>query len=231
MGPPNGFALRYYEEGIDEIIFMDTVASLYGRNNLAEIVRATAKDVFIPMTVGGGIRSVEDAALLLRSGADKIALNTAAVREPSLITRISERFGAQCVVLSVEAKRVAESRWEAYTENGRERTGLDVMEWVTKAVKLGVGEILLTSVDQEGTRKGFDVELTRRVSERVSVPVIASGGLGNLHHLLEIVNSGHADAVAVADALHYRRLTIGEIKQYASENRLDMSQRNSIGLS
>jgi len=217
MGDPQAFALRYYEAGADELVYMDIVASLYGRNNLSDIIRRTADQVYIPITVGGGIRSVDDARLLLRSGADKVAINTAAIARPELVTEVSRRFGSQAMVLSVEAKQVAPGQWEAYTDNGRERTGLDVIEWVKRGVELGAGEILLTSVDREGTRKGFDIDLVRRVSRAVPVPVIASGGMGTLAHFIEAAQEGEADAVAMADVLHYQRMTIPEIRAAARE--------------
>ena len=215
MGSPNEHALRYYLQGADELIYMDCVASLYGRNHLGDIVRAAAKDIFVPMTVGGGIRSVGDATEILRAGADKVAVNTAAVTDPKLITAIAQRFGSQCMVLSIEAKQVGAENWEVYTDNGRERTGLDVIEWVKKGVAMGAGEILLTSVDREGTRKGFDIALVKAVSAEVAVPVIASGGMGKPEDLLEVVNEGGADAVAMADILHYKRAEIGNIRAVA----------------
>ncbi|WP_432240587.1 imidazole glycerol phosphate synthase subunit HisF [Herbaspirillum robiniae] len=212
MGDPQEFALRYYQAGADELIYMDVVASLYGRNNLSEIIRRAADQIYIPITVGGGIRSIDDARHMLRSGADKVAINTAAVGRPELLTEVSRKFGSQAVVLSIEAKQIAPGKWEAYTDNGRERTGLDVVEWAQRGVKLGAGEILLTSVDREGTRKGFDTDLVRQVSAAVSVPVIASGGMGSTDDLLSIVKSGHADAVAMADVLHYKRLELPDIR-------------------
>lgn len=224
IGSPNEFARRYYEQGADELIYMDTVASLYGRNNLGDIVRDAAQNVFIPLTVGGGIRSVEDATKLLRDGADKVAVNTAAVANPQLIADIARRFGSQCMVLSIEAKRIAPGRWEVYTDNGRERTGLDVVEWVRKGVDLGAGEVLLTSVDREGTRRGFDVELIERVTSVVSSPVIASGGMGVPEHAVEAVQVGHADAVAMADILHYGRATIGDIRHVAQRSGIELRE-------
>jgi cyclase len=215
IGSPNEYALRYYQQGVDELIYMDVVASLYGRNNLGDIVQAVAKDVFVPLTVGGGIRTVEDAAHLLRCGADKVALNTAAVANPSLITEIARRFGSQCVVLSVEARQISPGKWEVYTDNGREKTGLDVIDWIKKGIKLGAGEVLLTSVDREGTRKGFDVELVRSVSQVSTVPVIASGGMGMPEDLLAVVQQGGADAIAMADILHYGRAAIADISKVA----------------
>lgn len=215
IGSPNEHALRYYQQGADELIYMDCVASLYGRNNLGDIVQRAAQDVFVPMTVGGGIRSVDDATQLLRCGADKVAVNTAAVANPTLITEIARRFGSQCMVLSIEAKQIGPDCWEAYTDNGRERSGLNVIDWVKRGVDLGAGEVLLTSIDREGTRKGFDVALVRAVTQAVAVPVIASGGLGNPEDLIDVVREGHADAVAMADILHYKRATIGDIRQAA----------------
>ncbi|MES2715832.1 MAG: imidazole glycerol phosphate synthase cyclase subunit [Pseudomonadota bacterium] len=215
IGAPNDFARRYYAQGADELIYIDCVASLYGRNSLGDIVQRAAQDVFIPMTVGGGVRSVDDATHLLRCGADKVAVNTAAVAQPQLISDIARRFGSQCMVLSVEAKRIGPDRWEAFTDNGREDTGLDVIEWVKRGVALGAGEVLLTSVDQEGTRKGFDVALVRAVTAEVSVPVIASGGMGHTDHLVDVVQRGHADAVAMADILHYGRATMADIRRAA----------------
>ncbi|MEW5772890.1 MAG: imidazole glycerol phosphate synthase cyclase subunit [Thermodesulfobacteriota bacterium] len=213
VGDPHLYAKRYYEEGIDEIIFMDAVASLYGRNSLKEIVRATAAELFIPMTVGGGIRSVDDVRDMLRCGADKVAINTAAVARPELITEVAQRFGSQCMVLQVDAKRTPRGGWEAYTDGGREHTGLEVIEWVRRGVELGAGEILLTSVDCEGARKGFDLELTRAVADSVSVPVIACGGCGEDGHISDVVHVGHADAVAVAGALHFGRVSVAAMRQ------------------
>lgn len=215
IGDPQDYAVKYYEAGADELVYMDVVASLYGRNNLSDIISHAAKNVFVPITVGGGIRSVDDVRHILRSGADKIAINTAAIAQPELISKVSKRFGSQCMVLSVEAKKKPDGSWEAYTDNGRERTGLDVVQWVQRAVELGAGEILLTSVDQEGTRKGFDVELIHSVSSVVPVPVIASGGMGNVQHMVDAVRDGRADAIAMADILHYDRMSLKEIREAA----------------
>ena len=217
IGSPTEHSQRYYQQGADELIYMDCVASLYGRNSLHEIVEQAARDVFIPLTVGGGIRSTDDATRLLRCGADKVAVNTAAVANPTLISDIARRFGSQCMVLSIEAKQIGPDRWEAYTDNGRERTGLDVIEWVKRGVALGAGEILLTSVDKEGTRKGFDLPLLHAVTGEIGVPVIASGGMGRPEHLVDAVQQGQADAVAMADILHYGRATIGDIRAAARE--------------
>lgn len=215
IGDPNEYARRYYEAGADELIYMDVVASLYDRNSLADIVERTSRDVFIPITVGGGVRSVDDARRLLRAGADKVAINTAAVKRPGLITEMARTFGSQCMVLSVEAKRSGSGNWEVYTDNGREHTGLDVIQWARRSAELGAGEILLTSVDQEGTRKGFDVDLVHAVTEAVGIPVIASGGLGSFGHLQQVVEQGGADAVAMADVLHYGRMALPDIRRHA----------------
>jgi cyclase len=215
IGDPQDHARAYYAAGADEIIYMDIVASLYNRNSLSEIVRHTAERVFIPITVGGGIRSLADTENALRAGADKVAINTAAVARPELLNEVAKRFGSQCMVLSIEAKHRPGGGWEAYTDNGREHTGLDVVQWAKRAVDLGAGEILLTSVDREGTRKGFDIELTRAVSDAVSVPVIASGGMGTVAHLIEVVREGHADAVAMADILHYKRSSFADLRSAA----------------
>lgn len=225
IGDPRQYALKYYEQGADEFIYMDCVASLYGRNNLAEIVRHTSEDAFIPMTVGGGIRSVSDVETLLRVGADKVAVNTAAVARPELITEIATRFGSQCMVVSIEAKNTRPGEWEAYTDNGREKTGLDVVEWAKRCEALGAGEILLTSIDREGTRKGFEIDLIAAVSTTVSIPVIASGGMGNVQHLVDAVKTGKADAVAMADILHYNRMTIHEIRKEARLHGIEVGTR------
>jgi len=222
IGSPNEHALRYYKQGADELIYMDCVASLYGRNSLADIVRTTAQDIFIPITVGGGIRSVEDATNLLRSGADKVAVNTAAVENPKLISEIAQRFGSQCMVLSIEAKQIGDEQWEVFTDNGRERTGKDVVEWAKQGVALGAGEILLTSVDREGTRKGFDLPLIRAVTQEVTVPVIASGGMGQSEDMIEAINNGEADAVAMADILHYNRASVNDIRSAAKAAGLEV---------
>lgn len=224
VGDPQEYARRYYEAGADELVYMDIVASLYGRNSLTEIIKRAAQDIFIPMTVGGGVRSVDDAKQLLRAGADKVAINTAAIGRPELITEVSRRFGSQCMVLSIEAKRVAENKWEAYTDNGRERTGLDVLEWAQRGCELGAGEIMLTSVDQEGTRKGFDVALVKAVAGSVPIPVIASGGMGAPEHLVQVVREGKADAVAMADVLHYNRLGLSQIRAAAQAAHIPVRQ-------
>lgn len=222
MGDPQAFARRYYEQGADELLYVDVVASLYGRNSLHNIIERAAHDVFIPLTVAGGIRSVDDVRNILRAGADKIGINTAATKRPELIREVARKFGSQCMVLSIEAKRTAPGCWEVYTDNGRERTGMDVVTWAQRGVELGAGEILLTSVDCEGTREGFDVDLVAAVSKVVPVPVIASGGMGNLDDVAKVVQGGLADAVAMADMLHYGRTTIGAIRAAARTASLEV---------
>lgn len=221
VGDPHEFALRYYAQGADELVFMDIVASLYQRNNLTDIIKRAADQVYVPITVGGGIRSLADVSTMLHSGADKVAINTAAIARPQLITEVAHRFGAQCMVLGIEAKRVAPGRWEAYTDNGREKTGRDVVQWVCEAVERGAGEVLLTSVDQEGTRKGFDMPLLQAVCATVNVPVIASGGYGQATDLLAAAQAG-VSAVAIADALHWGRASLPEIKQGAAAQGLEV---------
>lgn len=222
IGNPNEYAQLYYSQGADELIYMDAVASLYGRNNLSDIVKTTAQNVFIPITVGGGIRSIDDVKQILRCGADKVAINTAATKNPSLLTDVARRFGSQCVVLSIEAMQKTDGRWEVMTDNGREHTGVDVVDWARNGQEFGAGEILLTSIDREGTRKGFDLALIREVSQAVSIPVIASGGMGKLEDLSAAVKEGKADAVAMADVLHYKRLGFPEIRSYALEQDIEV---------
>lgn len=222
IGDPQEFARRYYEHGADELLYVDVVASLYGRNSLHDVVRRAAQDVFVPLTVTGGLRSVDDVREMLRAGADKVGINTAATKRPELMREAALKFGSQCIVLSIEAKRVAPGRWEAYTDNGREPTGLDVVEWAQRAVELGAGEILLTSIDQEGTREGFDLALITAVSSVVSVPVIASGGMGSAQDAVLAIREGRADAVAMADILHYNRTTLVDIRADVRTAGIDM---------
>ena len=224
LGKPNDFALKYYDEGIDELIFIDSVASLYGRNNLYEIIFEASKNIFIPLTVGGGIRTLDDVKKAFNAGADKITVNTAAVENPNLINSISEKFGSQSLVLSVEAKKIKHGCWEVFTNNGREETGINVIDWVTNAEVRGIGEILLTSVDMEGTRKGFDYELLQKVTKVVQVPVIASGGFGSPDHMIKAFSDCSIDAIAIADALHFNRYKVEELKNIAKSNDLNNSK-------
>lgn len=221
IGDPNEFARKYYHDGADEIIYLDIVATLYGRNKLVDIVKQTAKDIFVPMTVGGGVRSILDVEELLNAGADKIAINSAAVRNPVLISDIAKRFGSQCMVISIEAKQRSDDFWEVMIESGREKTNMCALEWVKKAEDYGAGEVLLTSIDKEGTMKGFDINLCCKISSKVSVPVIASGGFGTIEDLINLVKNTDIDGVAIASQLHYQRETLNRIKRASKEHGLN----------
>jgi cyclase len=203
LGKPERFARYYYENGADELIYMDAVASLYGRNSLLEIVERTAREIFIPLTVGGGLRSVDDIRAVLRAGADKVSLNTAAIANPELIRQASRAFGSSTIVVSIEAIRKPDGSYEAYVDYGRQATGVDAFKWALKAVELGAGELMVTSINNEGTGKGFDLELTQRIAEGVPIPVIAGGGAGKVEHVHEVIARGHVDAVGLASILHY----------------------------
>jgi len=213
-GDPVELASCYDNEVADELVFLDITASSDQRNTMVDVVRHTAAEVFIPFTVGGGIRSVEDIRKMLQAGADKVSLNTAAVNNPGLIAEGAGRFGRQCIVLAVDARQVGAEKWEVYTHGGRTPTGLDVLTWIQQAVELGAGEILLTSMDKDGTKDGYDIPLTSRVSELVSVPVIASGGAGELEHFYEVLTVGKADAVLAASVFHYGQFTVRQVKEY-----------------
>lgn len=214
IGSPNEFARKYYEDGADELVFIDNVASLYERESLIDIIRKTTENVFIPITVGGGIRTLEDVERVLRNGADKIAINSAAVKSPKIISEMANKFGSQCIVLSIEAKK-KNNWWEVYTDNGREPSGIDVIDWAKQGIELGVGEIFLTSVDQDGTKKGFDIMLINSITKFSNVPVIASGGMGSVNHFVEAISIGKADAVSMGSVLHYKLNTISEIRKIA----------------
>ena len=216
-GDPVEAAGRYGEEGADEITFLDITASHEKRKTMIDVVERTAGEVFVPLTVGGGIRTVEDVRELLLAGADKVAVNTAAVADPGFVSRAAGRFGSQCVVVAIDARRSG-GGWEVFTHGGRKPAGLDALEWARGAEDLGAGEILLTSMDRDGTEDGYDLELTAAVSSAVGIPVIASGGAGRLEHLLEAVEEGKADAVLCASIFHYGKHSIGEAKEFLSEN-------------
>ncbi|OHC76209.1 MAG: imidazole glycerol phosphate synthase subunit HisF [Rhodospirillales bacterium RIFCSPLOWO2_12_FULL_58_28] len=203
LGKPEAFARRYYESGADELIYVDAVASLYGRNSLHDIIKRTAREIFIPLTVGGGIRSLDDIKDVLRAGADKVAINTAAVKRPDLIKEASRKFGSSTIVVSIEAIRLADGRYEAFTDFGRESSGVDAVGWALRAVELGAGELLVTSIANDGAGHGYDIELIRRIAEAVPVPVIAGGGAGNKEHVRQVIAEGEADAVSIASLLHY----------------------------
>lgn len=214
-GDPVEIAAAYDKAGADEVVFLDITASSDGRKTVVDMVREVAKKVFIPFTVGGGIRTVEDFREILREGADKVAVNSAAIKRPELIKEAAEKFGNQCVVVAIDAKRRADgSGWNIYLNGGRVDTGIDAIEWAKKAESLGAGEILLTSMDCDGTKNGYDIELTRQVSEAVSIPVIASGGAGSLEHFSDAVIEGKADAVLAASLFHFKELEINEVKKY-----------------
>lgn len=211
VGNPNEMAKSYYAAGADEIVFIDCVASLYDRNNLFSVIRKAAEEVFIPITLGGGLRSVADVENALDCGADKVALNTAAVRDPRLISEVARRYGSQCVVASIQAKRI-KGGWEAYIESGREKTGLSVLEWAKRVEEFGAGEILLTSVDQEGTRLGFDIPLIAAVNEAVNIPVTACGGYGMPSHIADLVKRTKPSAICLASVLHYKHASVADVK-------------------
>jgi imidazole glycerol-phosphate synthase subunit HisF len=212
-GDPVENAKAYDEQAADEITFLDITASYEKRDILIDIVRRTAEEIFIPLTVGGGVRRMEDIRRLLKAGADKVSVNTAAVKNPSFVEKASKRFGSQCIVVAIDAKRKGEN-WEVYTHGGRIPTGIDAIEWAKKMEEMGAGEILLTSMDRDGTKDGYDIELTRTISEGVGIPVIASGGVGNLEHLYDGLVLGKASAVLAASIFHYREYTISQVKAY-----------------
>ena len=214
VGDPEALATKYYGDGADEIIYIDIVASLYGRNNLTEIVKGASKHIFVPLITGGGIRSLEDINKLLHAGADKVAINSWLIKKPHFIDKAVKSFGSQCIVGSIEAKNIKEGKWQAFYYNGREFSGKDAIAWATELVDRGVGELLVTSIDKEGTKKGYDCELIKKISNIVCVPVIASGGAGNLQDIEKVINEGKADAVAVASLIHYNILSIRDIKKH-----------------
>ena len=216
-GDPVEIARQYDRQGADEVTFLDITASSDARDLILPMIEAVADQVFIPLTVGGGVRTVDDVRRLLNAGADKISINTAAIQNPALVKDCSDKFGAQCIVVAIDAKRV-DDHWEVFTHGGRKPAGLDAVEWAKRVAALGAGEILLTSMDRDGTGKGFDLELTRAVSQAVNIPVIASGGVGNLDHLVDGVTLGDADAVLAASIFHFGQHTIGEAKQYMASH-------------
>ncbi len=226
-GDPVEIARRYDEQGADEVTFLDITASHEGRDTTIHTVERMASQVFIPLTVGGGIRRIEDVRNLLNAGADKVSINTAAIHRPEFVGEAAGRFGSQCIVVAIDAKRVADAddgspRWEIFTHGGRRPTGIDAVEWALRMTGLGAGEILLTSMDRDGTKSGFDLELTRAVSDAVEVPVIASGGVGSLEHLAEGVTEGHADAVLAASIFHFGEYTIGDAKRFMAERGIEV---------
>jgi len=225
-GDPVEVARRYNSEGADELTFLDITATHEGRDTIVHVVEQVAGEIFIPLTVGGGIRTVEDVRLMLNAGADKVAINSAAVANPEFVREAAEKFGNQCIVVAIDAKRVADvdgqPRWEIFTHGGRKPTGIDAIEWSKKMVAYGAGELLVTSMDNDGVKSGFDLPLTRAISDNVAVPVIASGGVGNLEHLAEGVLQGHADAVLAASIFHFAEYSIGEAKRHMAEKGIEV---------
>jgi cyclase len=220
VGDPVALAVRYNEQGADEMVFFDITASAHGRATMIDVIERAADQCFMPLTVGGGIRSVEDMHAMLRAGADKTSINSSALANPDLIRQGAEKFGSQCVVVSIDAKKVSPGKWEVFSHGGRKSTGLDAVDWAKKAVAFGAGEIVLNSIDADGTKAGFDIEITRRVSESVGVPVVASGGAGNLEHMAAVLFDGKADAVLAASIFHFGEFTVGDVKRYLSSRNI-----------
>lgn len=216
VGKPNDLARDYYAQGIDEIMFIDSVASLYGRNNLFPVIRKASEDVFVPITIGGGIRSVDDVAQALDSGADKVAINTAGVHNPKLIEDVARKYGSQCVVASIQTKKVP-GGWEAYVDAGREKTGLPALEWARRLVELGAGEMIVTSIDREGTKSGFDIEVAQAINEMVNIPVVISGGYGQPKHIGELLKHTQPSGLCFASVLHYKTDTVAHLRTVLRE--------------
>jgi len=214
VGDPVELAIRYNDQGADEMVFFDITASAHGRATIVDVIERTADQCFMPLTVGGGIRTVQDMQTMLRAGADKVSINSSALATPELIRTGSEKFGSQCIVVSIDAKKTAPDRWEVFSHGGRKATGLEAVEWAARAVSLGAGEIVLNSIDADGTKAGFDLVITRRISEAVPVPVVASGGAGSLQHMAEVLLEGKADAVLAASIFHFGEYTVGDVKQF-----------------
>jgi len=214
VGDPVELAIRYNDQGADEMVFFDITASAHGRGTMVDVIERVADRCFMPLTVGGGIRTVADMGVMLKAGADKISINSAAIADPDLITMGAEKFGSQCIVVSIDAKKVSPNRWEVFAQGGRKPTGMETVEWAKRAVHLGAGEIVLNSIDADGTKKGFDLVITGRVSESVPVPVVASGGAGTLEHMAEVLLEGKADAVLAASIFHYGEFTVRQVKEY-----------------
>jgi cyclase len=215
VGDPVELALRYNEQGADELVFYDITATAHGRATMLDVIQRVADQCFMPLTVGGGLRTVEDMRTMLKAGADKVSINSSAVANPDLIRAGAEKFGSQCIVVSIDARRVpGEERWEVYVAGGRKATGLDAIEWAQRAVALGAGEIVLNSINADGMQTGYDLAIMRRLSEVLTVPLVASGGAGTLEHMAEVVLEGHASAVLAASVFHYGRYTVGQVKEY-----------------
>src|SRR6478609_7315829 len=220
VGDPVELAIRYNEQGADEMVFFDITASAHGRATMVKVIERTADQCFMPLTVGGGLRSVDDMYAMLRAGADKTSINSSALANPNLIRTGAEKFGSQCIVVSIDTKKVAPDRWEVFSHGGRKATGLEAATWAKRAVSLGAGEIVLNSIDADGTKAGFDLVITRRISEAVGVPVVASGGAGKLEHMAEVLLAGKADAVLAASIFHFGTYTVGDVKQYLAQQKI-----------
>jgi cyclase len=220
VGDPVELAIRYNDQGADEMVFFDITASAHGRATMIDVIERAADRCFMPLTVGGGIKSVEDMHAMLKAGADKTSINSSALANPNLIREGAEKFGSQCIVVSIDAKKVAPDRWEVFSHGGRKATGLDAVDWAKKAVSLGAGEIVLNSIDADGTKAGFDLVITRRISEAVGVPVVASGGAGKLEHMASVLLEGKADAVLAASIFHYGEYTVADVKQYLAKQNI-----------
>lgn len=224
VGDPVELALRYNDQGADEMVFFDITASAHGRATMVDVIERAADQCFMPLTVGGGIRTVDDMLIMLRAGADKVSINSSAIATPDLIRAGSEKFGSQCIVVSIDAKKVAEDRWEVFSHGGRKSTGMEAIEWAERVIELGAGEIVLNSIDADGTKQGFDIEITRRASESVGVPVVASGGAGSLDHMADVLLEGKADAVLAASIFHFGEFTVDEVKQHLADKGINVRQ-------
>jgi cyclase len=222
VGDPVELALRYNEQGADEMVFFDITATAHGRASMVSVIECAADQCFMPLTVGGGIRTVDDMYTMLRAGADKISINSSALATPDLIRAGAEKFGSQCIVVSIDAKKVSPDRWEVFSHGGRKATGLEAVEWAKRAVELGAGEVVLNSIDADGTKAGFDLIITRRISESVGVPVVASGGAGTLEHMAAVLLEGKADAVLAASIFHYGTFTVGQAKEFLAKQNIPM---------
>ncbi len=218
VGDPVELAIRYNDQGADEMVFFDITASAHGRATMIDVIQRTAAHCFMPLTVGGGIRTTDDMHALLHAGADKISINSSAIATPELISSGAERFGSQCIVVSIDAKKTAPDKWEVFVQGGRKPTGFDAVAWATEAVQRGAGEIVLNSIDADGTKAGYDLVITRRISEAVGVPVVASGGAGTLDHMVEVLAAGKADAVLAASIFHFGEYTVSDVKRYLAEH-------------
>jgi len=217
VGDPVELALQYNEQGADEMVFFDITATAHERKTIVNVIERAGDQCFMPLTVGGGIRTVEDMSTMLKAGADKVSINSAAIARPELIREGAEKFGSQCIVVSIDAKKTGADEWRVFTHGGRKEAGLNAIEWAREAVALGAGEIVLNSIDADGTKAGYDIEITRRISETVGVPIVASGGAGNLDHMVDVLKEGKADAVLAASIFHFGEYTVGEVKEHLAK--------------